>query len=382
MTPDDIQRITATLAASSLLVAGLGVALYVWYAAALSRLFPKLGGAGWKGWVPIVNEVEILVRGGVPGWSVVFYFLPIVQLYGVYLKALAVHRIGQSFGKGAGYTVLGIFLPPLWATLLAASRMPAEGDYDRRVQGLLSGVEPVTLAATSPAYASAPPAPAGPAVPVAFPTFVTSPEPERPFVPEPPAPRPPEPAAESANVYIPWAMSPDLAPSANELTIITPAPPIVPPAPPVGRTVTMSAPRPDVPEPVAQEDDDESDRTIVIERRPPVPWRLVTDEGHVIPLRTRVVVLGRKPVSGSGDIAVVTVPDTTKTLSKSHARLELTDEDTWTVTDLDSTNGVIIIEPDGTERLLAPGGSAPVPARFMLGKVAMRIGFDDVEATR
>jgi hypothetical protein len=76
------------------------------------------------------------------------------------------------------------------------------------------------------------------------------------------------------------------------------------------------------------------------------------------------------------------VPDSTKTLSKNHARLELSEDGTWTVVDLDSTNGVIIIEPDGTESLLPRGGSAPVPGRFVLGKVAMRVAYDDLESTR
>ncbi len=83
-----------------------------------------------------------------------------------------------------------------------------------------------------------------------------------------------------------------------------------------------------------------------------------------------------------GAIAAVVVPDTTKTLSKNHARLELSDEGVWTVHDLDSTNGVIIVEADGTETLLPQGGSAPVPGRFLLGKVGMRVTFDDTEATR
>ena len=62
----------------------VGLAVYVWYALALSRLFPRIDGEGWKGWVPVLNEAEILARGGVPAWSVVFYFIPIVQLYGIY----------------------------------------------------------------------------------------------------------------------------------------------------------------------------------------------------------------------------------------------------------------------------------------------------------
>ncbi|MFJ2543420.1 DUF5684 domain-containing protein [Microbacterium sp. NPDC087589] len=102
----------------------IGIAIYVWYAYALSRLFPRIDGEGWKGWVPILNEAEILARGGVPAWSVVFYFIPIVQLYGIYLKVVATHRINRRFGRGAGMTVLAILLPPVWATVLAWGAPP------------------------------------------------------------------------------------------------------------------------------------------------------------------------------------------------------------------------------------------------------------------
>lgn len=102
----------------------VGLAVYVWYALALSRLFPRIDGEGWKGWVPVLNEAEILARGGVPAWSVVFYFIPIVQLYGIYLKVVATHRINRRFGRGAGMTVLAILLPPVWATVLAWGAPP------------------------------------------------------------------------------------------------------------------------------------------------------------------------------------------------------------------------------------------------------------------
>ncbi|MFF1540374.1 DUF5684 domain-containing protein [Microbacterium sp. NPDC058269] len=107
----------------------IGIAVYVWYAFALSRLFPRIDGEGWKGWVPVLNEAEILARGGIPAWSVVFYFIPLVQLYGLYLKIVATHRINKRFGRGAGMTVLAILLPPVWATVLAWGAAPyPEGD--------------------------------------------------------------------------------------------------------------------------------------------------------------------------------------------------------------------------------------------------------------
>ena len=127
----------------------VGLAVYVWYALALSRLFPRIDGEGWKGWVPVLNEAEILARGGVPAWSVVFYFIPIVQLYGIYLKVVATHRINRRFGRGAGMTVLAILLPPVWATILAWGTPPhPEGE---RLAALQPGPRRTAQPAAAPA---------------------------------------------------------------------------------------------------------------------------------------------------------------------------------------------------------------------------------------
>ncbi|MBW8762804.1 MAG: FHA domain-containing protein [Microbacterium sp.] len=206
--PRFLAEVTAPdLVAASAVVTGvtalIGLGVYVWYAFALSKLFPKLEQDAWKGWVPVLNEATILQIGGRPAWNVVFYFIPIVQLYGLYLKVLATHDINKRFGRGAGFTVLAVLLPPVWATLLAWGAPPyPEGDRlaglhgPRRVgtdaaraagapsgQGFLAAPIPHAGAAPGPAsFAPAPGsfAPAQPAAPGAF-------APQG-FVPQPPAP--------------------------------------------------------------------------------------------------------------------------------------------------------------------------------------------------
>jgi pSer/pThr/pTyr-binding forkhead associated (FHA) protein len=62
-----------------------------------------------------------------------------------------------------------------------------------------------------------------------------------------------------------------------------------------------------------------------------------------------------------------------------HARLDLVDDE-WTITDLNSTNGVLVVESDGTETLLDPGAAVRVRGRFILGKVGMSISFEDASS--
>ncbi|KYJ98022.1 DUF5684 domain-containing protein [Microbacterium sp. CH1] len=238
------------LAAMLAIIGGLGLlvglAVYVWYAFALSRLFPRIDGEGWKGWVPVLNEAEILARGGVPAWSVVFYFIPIVQLYGLYLKVVATHRINRRFGRSAGMTVLAILLPPVWATVLAWGPAPyPEGDR---------------LAALQPGPRRSAPPPAAPArdasgytIPSLAPAGTGSSETPSLIFPDyaaPPAgaatPTPPPAATPTAGVpqgepAAPRSFAPpSFAPPAPSPS--TPSPSFAPPAPPAPSPAAASVP--------------------------------------------------------------------------------------------------------------------------------------------
>jgi len=96
----------------------VGLAVYVWYLWTLSRLFPLLGlPSGW-GWIPIWNQWQLIQRGGMPGWMVLLGLVPGLGIVVLVVSIIAIHRINGEFGKGAGFTVLGALLAPVWAMLL------------------------------------------------------------------------------------------------------------------------------------------------------------------------------------------------------------------------------------------------------------------------
>ena len=110
-------------------VSGLiGLLFFVWTLWAYSRLFPKLGLPSWAGWVPLWNQWQIIERGALPGWLVLLGFIPGLAVVPWIVGIVAVHRINTEHGKGGGYTVLYVFLPPVWAMLLAKhiGAQPAE----------------------------------------------------------------------------------------------------------------------------------------------------------------------------------------------------------------------------------------------------------------
>lgn len=136
------------------------------------------------------------------------------------------------------------------------------------------------------------------------------------------------------------AHAPAPEPAAAVLPVPQPAPATVPAA------VTEPQPEP-APEP-------EVDHTMIVERRPrQVQWRLESDDGVAIEVGRRTV-LGRDPrvvVEGDGT-AVVATDDAS--VSASHAVVEVRDA-RLVVTDLDSTNGTLVLDADGRERECAPG---------------------------
>ncbi|MFX5603137.1 FHA domain-containing protein, partial [Acinetobacter baumannii] len=72
--------------------------------------------------------------------------------------------------------------------------------------------------------------------------------------------------------------------------------------------------------------------------------------GIPVDLTSDVVILGRRPAPDAAhpDAQLVAIADETRTVSKTHARLQLRGEK-WFVTDLDSTNGVLFATLMGTE---------------------------------
>ncbi|TPW76743.1 FHA domain-containing protein [Schumannella sp. 10F1B-5-1] len=80
------------------------------------------------------------------------------------------------------------------------------------------------------------------------------------------------------------------------------------------------------------------------------------------------LVLGRSPSADDDTEIPVTVRDPESTVSKAHARLELSRSGTW-LTDLGSTNGTFLLDETGEAERLAPGARTAVDdgMRFRLG---------------
>lgn len=369
---------------------------HVWYAIGLSRVLQERETEPWRAWVPIMNEAELFRLGNVDPVKAALLLVPFVNVYALILKIMAVHRINGEAGRGAGTTVLGVLLPPVWAAVLSGGRAPA-----RPPQPAVAPGRP------APVFAVAPPAQRPPAIPdavVAPPVPPVAPAAAAAPVAAPPAPAaggygpmrrgvtPGVPVAPAAAVPppagAPSAPAPAVAPASAPAVPPAPAAPVppaptaaMPPAPAVApQSVQPPAPAPGQPGPVLRSGAVEPEpapltrraRRGAEETSAPTGWSLTLPSGEVVPVAAAALVLGRNPRAAESGVQYVAVTDEARTVSKEHARLAW-DGTAWTITDLGSTNGVSVLDASGAEQAVSANGSAPVAERFVLGDAVVEL---------
>lgn len=125
-----------------------------------------------------------------------------------------------------------------------------------------------------------------------------------------------------------------------------------------------------VPAPELSEDFDE---TRIAVRSSVRRWSISIDGHDDVVFAGTDILIGRKPstrreVPGA---ALVTIPDPTRTVSKTHARMILRGEQ-WVIIDLESTNGVYVETPRGEHQVVS-GTEIPVTRAFSLGDLRVSI---------
>jgi len=83
------------------------IVFYVIYSLAFYGVFKKAGQEAWAAFVPIYNIYVLMKVVGRPGWWLLLYFIPFVNLV---ILIIVMIDLAKSFGKGGGYAVGLIFL--------------------------------------------------------------------------------------------------------------------------------------------------------------------------------------------------------------------------------------------------------------------------------
>ncbi len=83
----------------------LYLVLFILYCVAAWRIFERAGKPGWGIFIPIFNLYLLCKISGRPGWMVIFFFIPLVNVVMGLIIAL---DIARAFSKGPGFG-LGLF---------------------------------------------------------------------------------------------------------------------------------------------------------------------------------------------------------------------------------------------------------------------------------
>lgn len=79
------------------------------------KVFVKAGKPGWAIFVPIYNAYVMLKIVGRPGWWLILFIIPLVNLV---IAIIVQVDLAKSFGKGTGFGLGLAFLNPIFIAML------------------------------------------------------------------------------------------------------------------------------------------------------------------------------------------------------------------------------------------------------------------------
>jgi hypothetical protein len=94
-------------------VIGLVVAVLVIIAA--WQVYTKAGKPGWACLIPFYNIYVLLEIVGRPGWWLVLYFIPVVDIF---VWIIVIWDLAKSFGKSVGFAIGLLLLPIIFYPIL------------------------------------------------------------------------------------------------------------------------------------------------------------------------------------------------------------------------------------------------------------------------
>jgi len=104
---------------------GVGLFFILILIASFWKVFEKAGEAGWKSLIPIYNLFVLLQMAGCPGWWLLMFFLPVINIY--FLVVMHI-RLAEKFGKSALFGFALFFLGFIFFPLLAFGPATYEGE--------------------------------------------------------------------------------------------------------------------------------------------------------------------------------------------------------------------------------------------------------------
>lgn len=382
MSPTDAQALSIALngGAATILLVPFAISLAIWLVViplGLRGIFEALGAERSRAWIPFVNIATAYRLGGLSEYWLIALVIPVSSWLGAIMLFIATHRINRRLGRSGWYTFLAVVAWWVWTLALGLQRRvdrtveagPVVWSAQRPPQGPLA-IPPVDD--STPPVDETPVSAAGFIAPM--PGSINtgadaSPEPTRapqplPFDEERVAgPRLETIFEEPRDASRPETIAPPVAEPPAEAS--------APPAPDLDIDATIIRP---VQDDATIISGGHADATVISSRRRP-RWWVQTSMGARVELTGASAILGRRPAAHPlyPGAQLIAVTDDALSVSATHAVLEFVGGD-WQITDLDSTNGVWLIDPRTSEETeLGARNRARVTAQFMLGELGVRV---------
>jgi hypothetical protein len=93
------------------------------------KIFEKAGQAGWKAIIPIYNAYVLLKIVGKPGWWLILFFIPLVNLVFI---IWTYNMLSKSFGKDEAFTVGLVLLGFVFFPILGFGSAKYLGPYGNK----------------------------------------------------------------------------------------------------------------------------------------------------------------------------------------------------------------------------------------------------------
>ncbi|OHA88285.1 MAG: hypothetical protein A2653_00830 [Candidatus Zambryskibacteria bacterium RIFCSPHIGHO2_01_FULL_43_25] len=113
-------------------IALLGLAVVILYIIGLMRIYRKANKPQWAAIIPIYNTFVLLQIIRAPIWWMIIFLLPLLQLFvtlpsiitaviniiAIIFGIVITYKLAKVFGKGIGFTIGLILLPPIFYMIL------------------------------------------------------------------------------------------------------------------------------------------------------------------------------------------------------------------------------------------------------------------------
>lgn len=140
--------------------AGFGFAMFILYIAIIVfflfcywKIYVKAGRQGWEGIIPFYNIYILMGIIGRPGWWMILYFIPFVNIFITIIVAM---DLAKSFGKSSWFGVVWLWLLSIFGyPYLALSNAKYTGPSVKPT----TTAKPDAVAPTSTPASTAPKAP-------------------------------------------------------------------------------------------------------------------------------------------------------------------------------------------------------------------------------